>query len=176
MTAISKRRVREAFAAGDVAATAYAKGQALEGLLAYAFEKYPGIRLLERNARTVDGSEEIDLIFWNDRLASGLPFLPSILLFECKNWGQPVGSGAVVYFTNKGRTRHLEFGFLIAANGVTGDEHDLGAAQQHLHNALIGDNVKIIVISRAEMCDIRSTQQLTALIQQKIARIILRGA
>jgi hypothetical protein len=53
--------------------TAHAKGQAMEGLLAYAFEKYPGIRLIQRNAHVAEGSEEIDLVFWNDRLPNGLP-------------------------------------------------------------------------------------------------------
>lgn len=173
---ISNRRVHQAFAEGDVAATAHARGQVLESLLGYIFEKFSGVKLIERNAHVADGSEEIDLIFWNDRAANGLPFLPNILMFECKNWTQPVGSAAVVYFINKIRQRHLEFGFLVAANGVTGDEYDLGAAQQHLHNALIGDNVKIIVINRQELCAQRSTQQLCNSIQQKIARIILRGA
>lgn len=84
--------------------------------------------------------------------------------------------GGGIYFINKIRQRHLEFGFLIAANGVTGDENDLGAAQQHLHNAMIGDNVKIVVINRQELCGLRNTLQLKSLIQQKIARIILRGA
>jgi len=173
---ISNRRVHQAFAEGDVAPSPHAKGQALENLLAYVFEKFPGVRLIERNTHVVAGSEEIDLIFWNDRAPNGLPFLPNIMMFECKNWSHPVGSAAVVYFINKIRQRHLDFGFLIAANGVTGDENDLGAAQQHLHNALIGDNVKIVLINRQELCNQRSTQQLKALIQQKIARIILRGA
>jgi hypothetical protein len=167
--------VHQAFAHGDAAQTYHEKGQALEQLLAYVFEKFPGVTLIEQNARMVDGSEELYLVFWNERLSSGLPFLPNILMFECKNWVQPVGSASVVYFINKVRQRHLEFGFLVAANGVTGNEVDLGAAQQHLHNALIGDNVKIIVIKRDELCAIRNTTQLTAMIKQKIARIILRG-
>jgi Restriction endonuclease len=175
VTRISNRRVNEAFANGDAAPTAHAKGRFLEDLLAYAFEKYPGIRLIERNAHVAAGSEEIDLVFWNDRLPNGLPFLPNILMFECKNWAQPVGSAAVVYYVNKIRSRHLEFGFLIAANGVTGDKQDLGAAQQHLHNALIRDNVKIIIINRSELCGLKSTHQLTVLIQDKIAQIILRA-
>jgi hypothetical protein len=173
---ISTRRVNQAFIEGDAALTAHAKGQALEDLLVYAFEKYPGLRLIERDVRVAAGSEEIDLVFWNERRPNGLPFLPHILMFECKNWAQPVDSAAVVYYANKIHTRHLEYGFLIAANGVTGDEQDLRASRQHLHNSLIQDNVKIIVINRGELCGLKSTQQLTALIQQKIAQIILRGA
>lgn len=58
----------------------------------------------------------------------------------------------IVCYANKIRSRHLEYGFLIAANGVTGDEQDLKAARQHLHNSLIVDNVKIIIINRRELC------------------------
>jgi hypothetical protein len=173
---ISHRRVHEAFARGDGAPTPYEKGQALEDLLAYAFQKYQGVRLVDRNVHVANGSEEIDLVFWNDRLPRGLPFLSNVLMFECKNWTAAVGSDAVVYFANKIRTRHLEYGFLIAANGVTGDADDLTAAHQHLHNFLVQDNTKIIIIDRAELCGMRSTQELAALIQKKIARIILRGA
>jgi hypothetical protein len=36
--------------------------------------------------------------------------------------------------------------------------------------------LKIVVINRQQLCKQKSTQQLKALIQQKIARIILRGA
>jgi hypothetical protein len=125
---------------------------------------------------TAHGSEEIDLVFWNDRRAEGLHFLPNVLLFECKNWAAAVGSASVVAFINKVRSRHLEYGLLIASNGVTGNAEDLNYAHQQIHNALIADNVKVVVIDRAEISVLASSQQLLALIQQKIARIILRGA
>jgi hypothetical protein len=97
---------------------------------------------------------------------------------ECSgDRGDPVvDSPAVVTFIEKVRSRHLEYGFLIASNGVTGNAQDLNAAHQHMHDALVRDNVKIIVLERAELNGLTSTQQLVALIQQKIARIILRGA
>lgn len=176
MPRISRQRVARAFSDGDLAATAHARGQVLESLLIHVFEKFPGVRFLERDVRVGHGSEEIDLEFWNDRLAEGLPFLPHIILCECKNWANRVDSAALVYFTNKIRTRHLEYGLLIASNGITGDADDLNAAQQHLHNAVIGDNIKIIVVDRTELCSIASTEALMAMLQQKIARLILRGA
>jgi hypothetical protein len=148
----------------------------LETLVCYRFKRFPGVRYVRSDARDMHGSEEIDLLLWNDRLpGSGLDFLPHVLLFECKNWVHPVNSEAVVYFTNKVRTRHLEYGFLIASSGVTGEAADLTAAYQHLHNALVADNVKIIVISRVELLTLTSTEQLKYLIQQKIAELILRS-
>jgi hypothetical protein len=164
------------FADGDAALTAHARGQALENLLIHIFVKFPGVRFMEKDVRVVGNSEEIDLVFWNDRHANGLPFLPNILLFECKNWRERIDSASVVYFTNKVRTRHLEYGFLVASNGVTGNEDDLSSAYQHLHNAVIGDNIKILVIERSELSALISTTHLTRLLQNKIARIILKGA
>ena len=175
MAVISSRRVQKSFRDGDNAETAHAKGHTLEELLVYIFRKFPGVRLLEQNVIVANGSEEIDIVFWNDRAAEGLPFLPNILMFECKNWVAPVDSASVVFFANKIRTRHLEYGFLIASNGVTGDIADLRAAHQHVHNALIQDNVKILIFDREELCALTNTQQLTALIQQKIGNIILRA-
>jgi restriction endonuclease len=173
---ISSGRVLRAFADGDAALTPHARGQALENLLVYLFEKFPGVRLVDKDIRVAQGSEELDLVFWNDRRLDGLPFLPHLLLFECKNWANHVDSASVVFFINKIRTRHLEYGLLIASNGVTGDANDLNAAHQHLHNTLIGDNIKILLIDRAELCRLISREQLVAMLQQKIARIILRGA
>lgn len=176
MPRISSRRVMRAFADGDAALTAHARGQALENVLVHLFEKFPGVRLLEKDIRVSHGSEEIDLVFWNDRRPDGLAFLPHLLLFECKNWTHHVDSASVVFFINKIRTRHLEYGLLIASNGITGDAVDLNAAYQHVHNALIGDNIKILLMDRAELCCLTSTEQLLSMLQQKIARVILRGA
>ena len=77
-------------------------------------------------------------------------------MFECKNWVAPVDSASVVFFANKIRTRHIEYGFLIASNGVTGDADDLRAAHQHIHNSLIQDNVKILIFDREELCALRN--------------------
>jgi hypothetical protein len=168
--------VRREFQEGDAAVTAHARGQALESILVYIFQKFPGVRFIDRDILVADGSEEIDLIFWNDRHSGGLDFLPNILLFECKNWAAPVGSNSVTGFINKVRRRHLEYGFLIASNGITGNAEDLNAAHRQIHDALIADNLKIVVLDRAEISAIGSTQQLVAVLQQKIARIILRVA
>ena len=59
MPVISTRRVTQAFIEGDAALTTHAKGQALEDLLVYAFKKYPGVRLIERDVQVAQGSEEL---------------------------------------------------------------------------------------------------------------------
>lgn len=176
MPELINNQVIARFEQGDAAQTSHARGQVLEDLLIYIFQHFEGVRFLEKDVRVANGSEEIDLVFWNDRVPGSLHFLPHLLLFECKNWSSPVDSASVSYFINKVRTRHLDYGFLIASNGVTGNEQDLNASHQHLHNAVLLDNVRIVLIDREELCAIGSTEELKHMIQHKIARAILRGA
>ena len=175
MPKLSKATIAKAFDEGDNANTAAEKGAALEKLLAYLFSKVPGVYLHDKNVRDVHGSEEIDLVFWNAREPDGLSFLPNILLFECKNWSAPVDSQAVVYFINKVQTRHLGFGFLIAAAGITGNEGELSAAYQHLTNALVQHDIKILVMDRQELCALGHTDVLIELLQRKITNMVLRS-
>jgi hypothetical protein len=104
------------------------KGKALEDLIYYIFEKVPGIPFIERNQQNVFQTEEIDLAFWNDKTINGLHFLPNIILVECKNWSRAVDTDAVSYFKNKIDERGLDFGVLVAANGITGDPNILSRA------------------------------------------------
>ena len=60
------------------------------------------------------------------RFAGPYPLVASII--ECKNWSNPVGSMEVSWFITKIRDRGLDFGVLVAANGVTGDARDKTAA------------------------------------------------
>ena len=123
---------------------------------------------------TAGGSEEIDLVFWNDGLPQGLPFLPNILLFECKNWHAPVDSASVAFFIQKITARHLEYGFLVAANGITGDENDRTAAHSQIETAFLQNRIKTMVLTRQEIEALTGTEALVRLVQDKILRLTLR--
>lgn len=173
MARLSKVYVARKFEEGDRASSAFDRGRALEDLLVYLFSKVPGVRLIRRNAVTEDGGGEIDLIFWNDR--SVLDFLPNVLLFECKNWEARVDSAAVSSFIAKAVSRHLPHAFLIAANGVSGDREQVRNAHAHLHNALVMHDCKVVVLNRAELSALATTDQLIALIIEKVSEIYLLG-
>jgi hypothetical protein len=175
MPLLSRKRIISAFRAGDLAATHHDRGRALEDLITYIICRIPGVHFMQRDVRVAAGSEEIDLVFWNDRSPNGLPYLPNILVFECKNWTVPVDSASVDFFANKVRTRRLECGFLIAANGITGDQVNATAAYQRIDMAFIQDNVRLLVIDRAEIEALRSTSDFSQLLKQKIAQIVLRA-
>lgn len=175
MPRLSRAKIAAAFAAGDVAATAHARGEILEDLLVYLMRRIPGVRFQERDVLVANGSEEIDLVFWNDRAPSGLPFMPWLLIFECKNWASPVGSAAVGFFRMKAEERHLEAAILVAANGVTGDVAERSAACNIIDTAFVSAaRLQLIVITRAEIEALASTEQFVRLLQNKISKIVMR--
>lgn len=173
MSRLSRKHIRDAFAAGDAASTAAERGRVLEELVAHLFTRFKGVRLIRRNPLMSDRSAEIDIVLWNDR--TELTFLPNILLFECKNWAAPVDSQAVSVFAQRAARRHLSYAFLVAANGITGDPADVTAAHAYIHDALVQHDCKIVVLDRAELCGLVSTEALLSLVIEKISRVYLLG-
>jgi hypothetical protein len=91
----SKKRIAVAFADSDNADTTTERGRLLESLVAYLFSKCSGVRHFENNALNAAGSSEVDVCFWNSREPGSIDFLPQILIVECKNTAERVGSAAV---------------------------------------------------------------------------------
>ncbi len=174
MVRISKTRILEFFQQINAAQTTLERGRGLEDLICYVFEKIPGITVTERNHRNVFNTEEIDIAFWNEMDARGLYFLPHIILVECKNWSQPVGSSEVSWFDTKLRNRGLSFGVLIAAQGITGDTNELTAAHSVIAGAL-REQRRLIVITKDELITLADTGQLSNLLKKKLCELVVKG-
>src|SRR5262245_50010468 len=114
MATISRTYVQRLLRQGDNARSTTAKGRSLEDLVCYLFGKVPGITVTKRNSLNIFESEEIDVAFWNKKIARGFYFLPNIILVECKNWSSPIGSSEVSWFNEKLRARAQPFGILVA--------------------------------------------------------------
>jgi hypothetical protein len=121
MGAIDQVHIERLLHKGREGRTTREKGDALEALICYLFQTIPGITVTRRNERNAFDTEEIDVAFFNEQASGGLPFLPWIILVECKNCLSPVGSEHVSWFDTKMRNRRVEFGILLAANGITGN-------------------------------------------------------
>ena len=79
----------------------------------------PSIDLHIQNALDYADAGEIDLIFINNNTkGNGFYFLSNVVVVECKNWRQPIGSGQVRVFIDKMRERACQFGILIATHGI----------------------------------------------------------
>lgn len=174
MAHFCKRTVSDLLKTCDSATTKVQKGRALEDLICYVFKQVPGIAFASRNSINFCRSEEIDLAFWNERSRRGFYFLPNIILVECKNWSAPVGSQEVDWFISKIRRHGQDFGILIAMNGVTGTPKELSSAH-HIVATALTEKIRTVVISRHEMQQLFSTEQLVRLIKEKLCELAVRG-
>src|SRR5262245_12840069 len=150
MGAIDQAHIGRLLCKGREAKTTKEKGDALETLICDLFQTIPGITVTRRNERNAFDTEEIDVAFFNEQTAGGLPFLPWIILVECKNWSHPVGSEHVSWFDTKMRNRGVEFGILIAASGITGNPVLLTDAHSTIASAL-KERRRLIVITADEI-------------------------
>ncbi len=133
-----------------------------------------GVGLIDRNIEDLPGSLEIDLILYNHQVkGTGLPFFPPLLIVECKNWVAPVNTATLRAFTSKIHKMRLKFGLLVAASGITGDAADVTAAHAHLRDVFNRDDEIILVITRAELCGVASTEELGTLLRKKYGRFIM---
>jgi hypothetical protein len=170
---LSHQDIARRLAEGDAASVAEEKGAALEDVVVWSFCKVPGVSLMGRDTTNRAGSSEIDIVLYNrgDRL--GLQFLPPWLLFECKNWAARVDSSTVEVFLGKVRSRRLDVGILVAANGITGDRTQLTAANDIIRGAFDRDNIKLLVVTRADLEAFRVVDDVVELMKEKCAAFLL---
>lgn len=174
MSRISARQIQALLEKGLNAPTRTEQGQALEELICYLFNRVPGIEIVKRNILNIFATEEIDVAFWNARLQNGLYFLPHILLVECKNWSVPVASQEVAYFAQRLQNRGRDHGILIAANGISGSAREINRAHYEIAMAL-SRGLHILVLTRAELMALRSTEQLICLLKEKLCELAVSG-
>lgn len=150
------------------------QGRALEELICYVFAQVPGISIARRNEKNAFHTEEIDVALWNDGHAEGFFFLPNIILVECKNWSSRVSSSELSWFDAKLRSRGLNFGVLVAPNGITGDPEDVTAAHSIVASAL-RDGRRLVVIRSDELLDITDSAQLVQIVKEKLCDLAVKG-
>ncbi|WP_162244464.1 restriction endonuclease [Rhizobium sp. Leaf391] len=161
-------------ATGADGATTTEKGRALEDLICYLFGLVPGIAVTRRNQMNAFHTEEIDVALWNDTDPLGLPFLPNIILVECKNWSARVSSNEVSWFLTKMRNRGQDFGILLAPNGITGVAEDLSAAHSLIAGAQ-AERRRLIVLNADDLRALTDTDQLILMIKEKLCDLAVKG-
>jgi hypothetical protein len=174
MTVYNIQHVRNVFEQSDEARTAAEKGRLLEDLMCYFFELIPGVSITKRNVLNAFNTEEIDVAIWNEQQEDGLKFLPSVILVECKNWSQAIGSQEVSYFANRLAQRGCVYGILVAARGITGEAQSLTAAHYELSTAQ-SKGIRILIITRQELENMVSTDRFIHLLKEKICELVVAG-
>jgi hypothetical protein len=61
----------------------------------------------------------------------------------------------------------------VAANGTTGDAQQRTAANDIIRQAFVRDNIKILVVTRAEIEAFRSVADVVALMREKFGALIM---
>ena len=174
MAIISSRVVQQHLQRSARATTTTGKGRAFEDLICYVFGKISGISVSRRNQLNTFQTEEIDIAFWNEQRPQGLFFLPNIILVECKNWSNAVGSAEVAWFDRKIQDRGLDFGILVAVNGITGVAQDRTAAHAIVSGAL-SQRRRLIVIDQAEIVQLVKSGDLVRLVKTKLCDLAAAG-
>ncbi|MGA7502381.1 MAG: hypothetical protein WBX00_37270 [Isosphaeraceae bacterium] len=173
MPAYSKAKIKRLLKKSDTAPTDDAKGDAFEELFCYLFGKIPGITHIERNELSIFSSEEIDAAAWNEQDPRGLKSLNTPIPIECKSSMHPISSKDVDWFISKIRRRRLDFGILVVAKGISGDADKRTGAHDVVSGA-IQEGIRVIVITRAELEALISSEELVQLIKVKICKLVVK--
>jgi hypothetical protein len=175
MALLRKRQLQVLLQRAKRAKTNQTKGRAWEAIGVYVFSSVPGLSIASTNRLHVLNQHEIDIAMWNDQLPTGLKSLPDVIFVEAKNWYSAVDANAIRAFDSKLNQQGMQFGILLATNGVTGDPADRTAGHGVIATALTQGR-RIIVITRADIESLTSTRNLIRLIKQKICELVVAGA
>ncbi|RPI14272.1 MAG: hypothetical protein EHM58_16805 [Ignavibacteriae bacterium] len=177
MGRFNRNRITDFLNRSDNAQTADTKGEIFEDLVIYLFTRCQGVRLIERNILDDTGAREYDVALGNNRVLSPFDYLDPIIICECKNEAHAIGSDNVRDFHQKLRTSGANIGIIISSNGVSGQARGNNRqATTAIIDALTMDKIKIIVITRAEILALRTTDDLSNLIWEKYSKLILKRA
>jgi hypothetical protein len=119
---------------------------------------------------------------WNSTCSSSI-IADKALLSSCRHTSLlnarigPLAWIALLFatFIAKLHSTHQEVGVLVAANGVTGDTEDQTAANDIIREAFDRDDIKLIVLTRAEIEAFRSQRDIVLLLEQKYGTACLRS-
>jgi hypothetical protein len=173
MAKYSLEHIQRLLTEADAAATADEKGDKLEELVCYLFGVIPGVEFIAKNILDGNRAHELDVVFWNDQRISELHFLDAIIITECKHTQHPVGSIDVGWFVRKLQDRGAACGILISLNGITGERDGVSNAHSEVLSAMIRDRIKILVITREDILNLSTTEQLVSLLREKILGLTL---
>jgi Restriction endonuclease len=174
MQRYNKSAIKKFLKDSDKETFADKKGEIFEDLVIYLFEKFGGIRLIDRDVLDNTGSQEIDLVLWNNISISPFYFLDPIIICECKNEAVPLSSAKVREFVQKLRTRGANSGILITSSGISGQLNGYRYANSVIMDALSIDRIKLIVVDRGNILSFKTTDDLLNDIIQKYLNLTIR--
>ncbi len=174
MARYSNSHIRTLLLESDTAPNSDVKGDKLEELVKYLFDKVKGVSFYKKNVLDCPRAHELDVVFKNDGRTSDLYFLDFTIFTECKNTTNPIGSSEVGWFVRKLQDHGSRSGILISLSGITGARDGISNAHSEVLKALIRDKISVLILNRAEIESLRSTTELVNLLQDKILNLTIQ--
>jgi hypothetical protein len=173
MARYSRKKINRLITESDNAPNSDVKGDKLEELVKYLFDKIPGVLFYKKNVLDGVRAHELDVVFKNDIRVSELHFLDFVIITECKNTANRLGSSEVRWFIDKLRDRGRKSGILISLSGISGAANGQMNAHSEVINALLRDNITILLLDRGEIESLNSTEELVELLLNKILALTI---
>lgn len=173
MARYSNIKIRKLLDESDSAPTADEKGDILEQLVKYLFDKIPGVRFYKKNVLDGVRAHELDVVFKNDNRVSDLHFLDFVIITECKNTANRLGSMGTRWFIDKLRDCGVSSGILISLSGITGVADGVSNAHSEVINAVIRDKISVLLLTREEIEPLANTDELVELLYDKILSLTI---
>ncbi|MDQ8734255.1 restriction endonuclease [Paenibacillus sp. LHD-38] len=173
MAIYSKKKILQLLKESDEAPNSDIKGDKLEELVRYLFEKVPNVSFFAKNIIDSNRAQEIDVVFWNLPF-SAIHFLDTVLITECKNTAEPIGSNDVGWFVRKLQDKAAQTGIIISLNGITGSANGERNAHSEIRSAIVRDRIAILLITRDEILQLNNTNDLAAILKNKYLKLKLQ--
>lgn len=174
MARYSNANIRRLLFESDTAPNNDVKGDKLEELVKYLFDRVPGVNFYQKNVLDGVRAHELDVVFTNDKRTSDLYFLDFAIITECKNTANRLGSDGVGWFVRKLQDRGSSTGILISLSGITGVADGISNAHSEVLSALTRDRISILLLNRQEIESLRTTVDLVNILQDKILKLTLQ--
>lgn len=143
------------------------KGRRLEALISEIFSLVSGLEYDGADLLNFYRTEEIDLLFWNDRERDGVHFLDCPLIIECKSSSTPLSGRDLRYFATTLADKGRRSGVLVALGGIAGSESAASAGFYHM-TAALGGGVTILVVTRDDLLALTAISGLVALLKRRL--------
>lgn len=161
------------YEAAKEAETTQAKGDRLEDLMEFIFEKaVTDTETMTRNNRT--STEEIDLQLQNDAMNHPWTQLGAPINVECKNWEDPVGVGEIysVYGKSKVISSDSKGAILVSWEGISDSQS--GRNADGLLSKLRGNELDILTIDKNDLAEIAETGDAQAVFERAYSELYQR--
>lgn len=170
MSAYDPAALKSLFDSCESAKGSHARGAALEDLTQYIFTRVPSVELHARDVKDQSGTQELDLVLSHFYPLSSLPVPDVTIIVECKNEKRKTSSAQVIGFGAKLKTRSAKIGIFVTAAGLSGTRQPETAAHAAIRDEL-SSGVSIIVVTAAELADLSNSDELAALLRDRLLEL-----